>query len=42
MYGHEDDASIISNTGTSDHELRVIEMDCVYAGPGAESLASVS
>ncbi|KAG2755707.1 hypothetical protein P692DRAFT_2048233 [Suillus brevipes Sb2] len=40
-WGHKKDG-FVCHAGTSNHELQAIKMDCIYAGSGAESLASVS
>ncbi|KAG1855598.1 hypothetical protein F4604DRAFT_1932230 [Suillus subluteus] len=41
-WGHKEDGIPYCHAGTSDHPLPDVKMDCVYAGCGAGSLASLS
>ncbi|KAG1719669.1 hypothetical protein EDB19DRAFT_1918659 [Suillus lakei] len=41
-WGHKEDGIPYCHAGTSDHPLPDVKMDCVYAGSGVESPASVS
>ncbi|KIK42765.1 hypothetical protein CY34DRAFT_755321 [Suillus luteus UH-Slu-Lm8-n1] len=41
-WGHKEDGIPYCHAGTSDHPLPDVKMDCVYAGSGAGSLASLS
>lgn len=41
-WGHKQNQVPYCHAGTSDHPLPDVKMDCVYAGFGAESPASVS
>ncbi|KAG1812543.1 uncharacterized protein BJ212DRAFT_1301519 [Suillus subaureus] len=41
-WGHKEDGIPYCHSGTSDHPLPDVKMDCVYGGSGVESPASVS
>ncbi|KAG2148014.1 hypothetical protein DEU56DRAFT_927899 [Suillus clintonianus] len=41
-WGHKEDEIPYCHAGTSDHPLPDVKMDCIYAGSGVGSLASVS